>query len=149
MAKVEVKVVSDCGLDGLTFHLPSRTKPQFASDCDLSTIVRRFLKTGELPQLHHKPEISDATVVSDNLFDALEPAVKARQEFDQLPLEERNKYNNDPEAWVADLINNTKGTKNEEINLPASGKELSEGSVAPGKEGSSSVSSPSSDDSEV
>lgn len=104
MNKVESVYVGDCGLDGLTFTEPSLCKPQFADECDLSQIVRRFLKTGELPAMRSTPEISDATNQPTDLFEALEPAVRIRQAFDQLPLEERNRFNNDPEAWAAEQL---------------------------------------------
>ena len=72
-----MKVVIDCGLDGLTFTKPSLTKPQFADECDLSLIVRRFLRTGQLPDSVSRPQIEDATDMPSDFFGALEPAVKA------------------------------------------------------------------------
>lgn len=97
----KVKVI-DCGLDGLTFTEPSLCKPQFADDCDLSIIIRRFLKTGELPQSQVKTSLPDGFDLSQNVFEVIEPAVKLRQEFDQLPLDERNRFNNDPESWISE-----------------------------------------------
>lgn len=94
-----MKVVIDCGLDGLTFTKPSLTKPQFADECDLSLIVRRFLRTGQLPETVSRPQIKDATDMPSDFFGALEPAVKAQQQFDALPLEVRNSFNNDALQW--------------------------------------------------
>ena len=99
-----MKVVIDCGLDGLTFTKPSLTKPQFADDCDLSVIVRRFLRTGQLPDTPSRPQIDDATEMSPDFFEALEPAVKAQQQFDLLPLEVRNRFNNDALLWFEEAV---------------------------------------------
>lgn len=94
----------DCGLDGLTFTQPSLCKPQFAAECDLGGIVKRFIRTGELPQFRQRPTIEDASAIPDDFFAAMQPATEVRQMFDQLPLEVRNKFNNDPEAWFADEV---------------------------------------------
>lgn len=89
----------DCGLKGLSFNDPSLTKLQFAADCDLSNIVKRFIKTGELPNQVSRPTIGDASELPSDFFAALSPAVQAAQAFEQLPLEVRNEFNNDPVAW--------------------------------------------------
>lgn len=103
----------DCGIDGLTFTQPSLCKPQFAAECDLGSIVKRFIRTGELPQFRQRPTIEDATDVPDDFFEAMRPATEVRQMFDQLPLEVRNKFNNDPELWFADEV--VKRDKREEL----------------------------------
>lgn len=94
----------DCGLDGLTFTQPSLAKPQFADECNIGNIVKRFIRTGELPQMRQRPTIADATNIPDDFFEAMRPAVEVRQAFDQQPLEVRNKFNNDPELWFADEV---------------------------------------------
>lgn len=94
----------DCGLDGLTFTQPSLCKPQFAAECDLGGIVKRFIRTGELPQMRQRPTIQDALNIPDDFFEAMRPATEVRQAFDQLPLDVRNKFNNDPELWFADAV---------------------------------------------
>lgn len=100
MATKTPEKARDCGLDGLTFKEPSLCQPQFADECNLSLIIKRFLKTGELPNTVARPTIDSALDAPSDLFEALEPAVRLRQTFDQLPLEERNRFNNDPEAWA-------------------------------------------------
>ncbi len=91
--------MSDCGLDGLTFKLPSRCKPQFAADCDLHTIVERFMKTGQLPQSPNRQPIEGDFTQVDDFQQIQDRCAALRQQFDQLPLEVRNQFNNDPVAW--------------------------------------------------
>lgn len=105
----------DCGIDGLTFTQPSLCKSQFADECDLGGIVKRFIRTGELPQFKQRPTIEDATNLPDDFFEAMQPATEVRQMFDQLPLEVRNKFNNDPELWFADEV--VKRDKQPELSL--------------------------------
>lgn len=93
----------DCGLDGLTFHLPSLVQPQFAADCDLSGIVKRFLRTGQLPDTVNRPTIDDALDMPDDFGDLMERTRSVQQRFDLLPLAVRNEFNNDPELWLASL----------------------------------------------
>ena len=92
--------MSDCGLDGLTFTEPSLTKPQFAKECDLHTIIDRFMRTGQLPASSPRPTIDDATGAPDSFDELMQNVAAARQVFDSLPEEERAKFNNDPEAWL-------------------------------------------------
>lgn len=103
MSTKSIVKATDCGLDGLTFTEPSLCKPHFADDCDLANIVRRFLKTGEHPQMVSRPTISDATNAPTDFFAAWDPVVKVRQAFDQLPIEERNRFNNNPEVWAEEM----------------------------------------------
>lgn len=96
----------DCGIDGLTFKKPSLCKPQFASDCDLHTIVDRFMRTGQLPESSRRqPLEGDFTQVED--FQAIQDrCVSLRQQFEMMPLEVRNKFNNDPVAWASSVLDN-------------------------------------------
>ena len=91
----------DCGKTGLHFDRPSLVQIQFADDCDINITVKRFMRTGVMPPASGRTPITgDFTNIPDNLPDALSDAVRARQAFEQLPLEERNKWNNDSEAWA-------------------------------------------------
>lgn len=90
----------DCGIDGLTFKRPSLVKPQFADECDLKGIVKRFLKTGQLPAVNSRPTISSDENLPDSFQALMDATTSVRQQFDVLPLEVRNLYNNDPEAWL-------------------------------------------------
>ena len=102
---------SDCGLDGLTFHLPSKVQPQFARDSDIGVIVNRFLKTGQLPSFTEKPTIKDGLSLPEDFQTLMDTTRAVREKFDLLPEDERQKYNNSCDNWLAALA--------EKANAPA------------------------------
>ncbi len=93
----------DCGLDGITFKEPSLCRPERAAECDISNIVQRFMRTGELPQMVQRPTIDTTDGLPSSYEEMMQTTTAVRQRFDALSLEERNKYNNDPLAWIASL----------------------------------------------
>lgn len=93
----------DCGIDGITFNEPSLCRPERAAECDISNIVTRFMRTGELPQMVSRPTIDATDGLPSSYEEMMQTTTVVRQRFDALPLEERNKYNNDPLAWVESL----------------------------------------------
>ena len=90
----------DCGLKGLTFTDPSLTRQEFAGECSIQFIVRQFLKTGVLPNTVSRPSYDSDEGLPVDYQELQDRFVQARELFDQLPLEERNRFNNDPETWV-------------------------------------------------
>lgn len=71
------------------------TQQQFAEECDINTIVKRFGLTGELPDDFRMPVSGDFTDVVD--FHTAMNMVRASQEaFMSLPAEVRYRFNNDP-----------------------------------------------------
>lgn len=115
----------DCGLAGLTFTQPSLVKPQFAADCDLHNIIDRFMRTGQLPPSHARSSIADATTLPDNFQDVMDSAVKVRQQFDMLPVDEREKFGNDPDAWLAAVQAQQKETPDDSVPSEDTSKETS------------------------
>ena len=97
MSELEIKP-HDCGLDGLTFTEPSLCKFEFASDCDIHNIIDRFLRTGQLPQ-ERVGQSLDVTGMPKSYQDMQDRIAVARQDFEQLPLDEQVKYGN-VEAWL-------------------------------------------------
>lgn len=95
----------DCGMEGLTFTQVSLVKPQFASECDISNIISKFMRTGQLPAMSDRSVIQSTEGLPDNFQDLIDSMTRVRQQFDQLPLEERNKFNNNPEAWLEAIAN--------------------------------------------
>lgn len=95
----------DCGMEGITFIQVSLVKPQFASECDISNIISKFMRTGQLPTMTDRPVIQSTEGLPDNFQDLIDSMTRVRQQFDQLPLEERNKFNNNPEAWLEAVAN--------------------------------------------
>ena len=109
MAKIMIS--SDCGLDGLTFHLPSKVQPQFARDSDIGIVVQRFLKSGQLPAMIDKPTIEDANTLPGDFSELMEQNIAVRQRFEMLPAEDREKFNNSCDNWLAYLADEAVKTK--------------------------------------
>lgn len=78
---------------------PSRTKSEFAEECNINNIVGRAMKTGVLPSGERKPLFDDFSEVKD-YTETQRIIASAEQNFMMLDAETRNKFNNN----VADLL---------------------------------------------
>lgn len=80
----------------------TRTQQQFAEECDINEIVRRFGLTGVMPENPRLPVSGDFTGVSD--FQTAMNAVRAAEEgFMELPAEVRYRFGNDPQRLMSFL----------------------------------------------
>jgi len=73
----------------------SMVQQQFAEECDINTIVRRFGLTGELPQNLRMPVSGDFTQVGD-FHSAMNLVRQAEEGFMELPGELRARFHHDP-----------------------------------------------------
>lgn len=71
------------------------TQQQFAEECDINTIVKRFGITGQLPNGINMPQSGDFTQVTD-FHTAMNLVREAEQAFLQIPGEVRARFNHDP-----------------------------------------------------
>lgn len=78
---------------------PSMTKQEFAEECDINTIVRRFGLLGELPTSFRMPAYDDYTGVND-YHTALNIVRQAGENFMELPAELRARFGNDPQKFL-------------------------------------------------
>lgn len=110
----------DCGLTGLTFNDPSLCKPQFARECDLHYIIDSFMKTGRLPASCsvHTPSYQDAIDVPDDWQELQDRTIHIKQDFEQLPIDERLKFANDPLAWFTATHEQAKAPEAEPAKSP-------------------------------
>ena len=72
----------------------TRTKSEFADECDINNIVARCIKGAALPSGGRTPIFGDFTEVSD-FSTAQNLIAEANSEFEQLPSETREKFGND------------------------------------------------------
>lgn len=84
---------------GMECTEPSLAQQQFAEECDINTIVRRFGLTGELPKDLVVPQSGDFTEVVD-YHTAMNIVRKADESFMEMPAEVRSKFNNDPQRFL-------------------------------------------------
>lgn len=80
-------------------------KSEFKDQCDINRIVARMQKTGDISALNtDRPwNALDTTALPTNYTDALLLTMKVRDNFMALSAVDRQKYNNDPQEWIADL----------------------------------------------
>lgn len=85
---------------------PSLTKQQFVADADINNIIARFAKTGTID-----PEILKANPVSGDFSEigsyqeSLNAVIHAETLFGALPAKVRDRFGNDPAAFVAFATN--------------------------------------------
>ena len=77
----------------------SRTQQNFKEECDINTILKRFNVTGQLPVSPLQPEYGDFSGVTD-YHSALNAVMAAQDAFNALPATVRNRFANDPAAFV-------------------------------------------------
>ena len=77
----------------------SRAQQNFAEECDINTIVKRFGLTGELPSNVKVPQYGDFDQVVD-YHSAMNLVAQANEAFDQMPASVRSRFANDPGAFV-------------------------------------------------
>lgn len=93
-------------------NLPSMTDQSQARDCDINEIMRRYEKTGALPQMIAKdPQWGDFSAAPD-FQQACEIVLKAEEQFAALDAHVRKRFSNDPAEFL------------EFVNDPANGEEM-------------------------
>lgn len=97
---------------GLTCGEPTLAQQQFADECDINTIMKRFGQTGELPQVR-APQYGDFTAVTD-YHSAMNAVRQAQESFAALPAEVRARFGNEPARlleFCADASNRDEAVK--------------------------------------
>lgn len=83
-------------------HTGSESKVQQhqADDCDMKTIISRFLKTGEITHISpQKMQFLDATSAS-SYDQSLQLVLDAQDTFHELPSHLRSRFENDPRQFL-------------------------------------------------
>jgi phage internal scaffolding protein len=92
----------------------SRTQQQFAEECDINTIVKRFGLTGELPENFRVPQSGDFTNIGD-FHSAMNAVRSAEEAFMDMPAELRARFGYDPQKLM-DFVHDSKN-RDEAIKL--------------------------------
>jgi hypothetical protein len=79
---------------------PSKTQQSQADDADINTIVNRFLKTGFLPDDIRAPVHADFDEIYD-YHSAMTAVAEANSSFMKMPAATRQRFNHDPQEFVA------------------------------------------------
>lgn len=86
---------------GLLCEDVSLAKQEFADECDINTIVRRFGITGTMPSSVSMPVFADFSGMVDDYHSAVNLVLAADDAFMTIPAEVRAKFDNDPGRFVA------------------------------------------------
>lgn len=98
----------DSGIDFK--HEETRTHQSFAGECDINTIVKRGLATGQWPNPSGEAVFADVSDVSDYRA-AIDIVRESERMFSALPAEVRRQFQNDPAEFIefaTDAKNNEK-----------------------------------------
>ena len=98
--------VPSVGLDCVS---PSRTQQQFKEECDVNNILRNYVNTGVLTHTSAvAPEFGDFSQMPEDYGEALALIAKSKEQFDMLPSDVRERFDNQP----VNLINFLQDEKN-------------------------------------
>ena len=91
-----------------------KTRQEMKKECDVNNIMRRYKKTGKLPDMIKlNPKFGDFAKVTD-YHESLNLIIKAENQFNCLSAEIRKRFNNDP-AEMLNAINNMDESNIEEF----------------------------------
>lgn len=79
------------------------TKQEFKNECDINIIMAQYQYTGEIPNLNAHPGVyQDCTGL--DYMEHMNKIVEANNLFAEMPSKIRNRFNNDPAAFL-DFVN--------------------------------------------
>lgn len=89
---------------GFTSDKPSVTQQQFKDEADINYIIKMYDASGVYPgqtgASPREPMYGDFTNLPENAQEAYNQIIEARNNFNQLPLEIRQRFNYDPSAFL-------------------------------------------------
>jgi len=89
----------------ISFPKQGRTKRSFLQECDINSIVRKFNHNGQLStQIKQNPIYANFADLP-SYQQALDTVIKAQEQFDALPSELREKFNNEPSEFLSFVSN--------------------------------------------
>lgn len=96
--------------EGWKSSVPSMTQQQFRDEADINYIVSMYDSSGVMPTFHGdgqpaQPVFGDFASLPDNAQEMYNRMIDAKNNFDNLPLEVRKRFNYDPAAFL-DFVDN-------------------------------------------
>lgn len=96
--------------EGWKSSVPSMTQQQFKDEADINYIVSMYDSSGVMPTFHGdgqpaQPVFGDFSSLPDNAQEMYNRMIEAKNNFDNLPLEVRKRFNYDPASFL-DFVDN-------------------------------------------
>lgn len=96
--------------EGWKSSVPSMTQQQFKDEADINYIVSMYDSSGVMPTFHGdgqpaQPVFGDFASLPDNAQEMYNLVIEAKNNFDNLPLDVRKRFNYDPAAFLAFVDN--------------------------------------------
>lgn len=82
------------------FSEPSRTRQEFAAECDINTLMAKYEATGVLSHINERTPVYFDTTDAPDLRSAIDLVRDAEKAFMSLPAKVRAEFDNDAVAWV-------------------------------------------------
>lgn len=91
--------------EGWKSSVPSMTQQQFKDEADINYIVSMYDSSGVMPTFHSdgqplQPVFGDFASLPDNAQEMYNRIIEAKNNFDNLPLEVRKRFNYDPASFL-------------------------------------------------
>lgn len=91
--------------EGWKSSVPSMTQQQFKDEADINYIVSMYDSSGVMPTFHGdgqptQPVFGDFASLPDNAQEMYNRMIEAKNNFDNLPLAVRKRFNYDPAAFL-------------------------------------------------
>lgn len=86
------------------FKKKTRTQQQFAKDCNINNIIKKYKKTGVITHINTKTGVYADMTQMPNYQEALQTVIHGQTAFDQLPAELREKFKYNPQEMM-DYLN--------------------------------------------
>lgn len=124
---------------GEVYKPPSMTKQEFVAECDINNVLKQYKATGIMSHISSKAAQGAYTDLPDPLDyqESLHIVAQAQESFATLPSAVRNRFQNDPEQFLAFLADPKNYDEAKKLGLlkaetPATRVEVTNQSQAPG-----------------
>jgi len=122
---------------------PSRTKQQFAKECDINHIMAKYKKTGFIEHVRSNPGQFVDLPDQVEYHEALNLVLEARSAFDTMPGTVRRRFNDDPREFLAFMEDPANEAEARELGILPPPQTVSEDPPEPGEGGGSDQPEPS------
>lgn len=86
------------------FKKKTRTQQQFAKDCNINNIIKKYKKTGVITHINTKTGVYADMTQMPSYQEALQTVIHGQNAFDQLPAALREKFEYNPQKMM-DYLN--------------------------------------------